>query len=306
MLFSNPVAVTSAPDLHQMHTIGKMGIRRVELQLSPARYTTEELADLFRTSGTEPMAFRVSPDMGLGTPSFELENWRYWLETVAPLFLEQPKWVIGFGATVTLGEIFEFLDERPHDFNALHDFKTQYVETVIKQLRQIEEIAKPLGIHLLIENAPMGGPLYFEPGQARIHPALRTPRHLLQITQATDVKLCLDTAHARIASNVLSYMHRSRSLFAGATEKEIMNAPRSWREFYRQTQEHIAMVRLSYAVSWGDTPHTAHIPFPEEAHPELLDFAEEVDTATPISLTAGETSEQLPVFLDTLRQLKKR
>ncbi|MDN4594812.1 hypothetical protein [Polycladomyces subterraneus] len=306
MLFSNPVAVTSPPDLHQLHTIGKLGIRRVELQLSSTRYTSEELADLFRTSGTEPIAFRVPPHMGLGTPSFDLEHWRYWLETVAPLFPEQPKWVIGFGATVSLGEIFEFLDERPHDFNALHDFKTEYVETVINQLRQIEEIAQPLHIQLLIENAPMGGSLYFEPGQARIHPALRTPRHLLQIAQATGVKLCLDTAHGRIVSNVLSYMHRSRSLFAGATEKEILNAPRSWQEFYKQTRDHIELIRLSYAVSWGDTPQTAHIPFPKEAHSELLDFAEEVDTATPITLVAGETSEQLPSFLDTLRQLKKR
>src|SRR4051794_12366069 len=99
MLFSNPVAATSPPDLHQLHTIGKLGIRRVELQLSSTRYSSEELADLFRTSGTEPIAFRVPPHMGLGTPSFDLEHWRYWLETVAPLFPEQPKWVIGFGAT---------------------------------------------------------------------------------------------------------------------------------------------------------------------------------------------------------------
>jgi hypothetical protein len=300
------MSVTSAPDLHQLHTIGKWGIRRVELQLPSARYTTEELADLFRTSGTKPIAFRVPPHMGLGTHSFDLQDWRYWLETVAPLFSEQPRWVIGFGATVSLGQIFEFLDERPRDFNALHDFKTQYTETVIHQLRQIEEIAKPLHIQLLIENAPMGGALYFEPGQARIHPALRTPRHLKQITQATDAKLCLDTAHARVVSNVLSYMHRSRSLFAGATEKEILNAPRSWQEFYKQTRDHVALIRLSYAVSWGDTPQTAHISFPEEAHPELLDFAEEVDVATPIALVAGETSEQLPSFLDALRHLKKR
>lgn len=304
MLFSNPVAATSAPDLHHLHTIGKLGIHRVELNLTSDRFTTEELADLFQTSNTEPIAFRVPPYMGLGTRSFDLEDWRYWLETVAPLFPDGPKWVIGFGATVALGEIFEFLDERPYDFNALHDYKTQYVETMIHQLRRIEEVAKPLEIQLLIENAPMGGPLYFEPGRARIHPSLRTPHHLLQITQATDVKLCLDTAYARIASNVLTYMHRSRSLFAGATEKEILNAPRTWREFHSQIRDVVALVRLSYAVSWGDTPQTAHIPFPEDAHSELLDFAEEVDAATPITL-AGKTS-QLSTFLGELRQLKKR
>ncbi|OYD07681.1 hypothetical protein [Paludifilum halophilum] len=306
MLFSNPLVAASTAELHELHQISNQDIKRTELQLPSTRYTREDLKDLFRTTDTAPVAFRAPEHLGLGKSRFSPEEWESWFHTVAPLFSGEPGYFVCHGATVALGEVFEFLDERPRDFNALHDYKTQYVENMIDQLRRLEEIAEPLGIQLLLENTPIGGDEYFEPGKERIHPALRTPRHLLRVAEATGTRVCFDTAHARITSNVFTYMHRSRSLFAAATEKEILNATRSWIQFYESIKDITGLVRLSYAVSWGDTPQTAHIPFPEAAYAELLDFAEQIDPETPVILAGGNSEHRLKQMLETLRELKKR
>ncbi|SEN04902.1 sugar phosphate isomerase/epimerase family protein [Lihuaxuella thermophila] len=305
MLFSNPISATLSLDLHRLHQVRDTGITRVELQLPEDHYTAEEIKEIIDLTGITPVAFRMPKRLGMGTPSFSVDEWKYWLETVDSVLLSDQRQVVCHGATVPLGAIFEYLDQRPTDFNALHDFKTQYVERVISQIQQLEGTLKELGIQLLIENSPMGSDSYFEPGQSAIYPALRTPRHLLQIIEATDAKLCLDTAHARITSNVLTYMHRSRSMFAGATEKEILSSTKSWIDFYTQVKPHVSLIRLSYAVSWGDTPETAHIPFPASAYGELLTFAEQVDNEVCITLAAGQTHEQLTQMLNTLRDLKR-
>ncbi|MDR6225032.1 hypothetical protein [Desmospora profundinema] len=305
MLFSNPITAQADAELHQMRQVRDQGIHDIELQLPSTRYSREELSDLFQITQTRPVAFRAPENMPLGKGPINLEDWEYWLETAALLFEESPhRYFICHGAAVTLGEVFDYLDARPRDFNALHDYKTRYVETIIDQLKQLEEKARSLDIRLLIENAPMGGTEYFEPGRDRIHPALRTPRHLLRIAEATGTGICLDTAHARITSHVLSYMHRSRSLFAAATEKEILNATRTWIQFYEQVSNRTSLVRLSFAISWGDTDTTHHVPFPEGAYPELLDFADQVDPNLPIILPVNKN--QLKEMAEPLLRLKKR
>jgi sugar phosphate isomerase/epimerase len=305
MLFSNPIAAAGTLDFHLLNQIAQSGVKKVEIQLPDERYTAEEVKEIIRLAGVEPVAFRMPNRLGLGTASFDLSEWTYWLETVAASFPGSGLSIICHGAPVPLGVIFEYLDARPTDFNALQDFKEAYVGTIIQQLKEIKVVADKLKLRLLIENAPMGSDRYFEPGQSMLYPALRTPRHLLQIVEEAEVGLLLDTAHARISSNVLTYMHRSRSLFAGATEKEIMSAPADWVEFCKQVKGKTGLIRLSYAVSWGDTPETKHIPFPSAAYSELIRFAEQLeDGNTPVILVAGN-SEGLKHMLRSLHDLKK-
>ncbi|MBA4493167.1 TIM barrel protein [Paenactinomyces guangxiensis] len=305
MLFSNPVSITSPLDLHRLHQIADEGINRVELQLPEDRYTATELSEMLKLGKVTPIAFRMPNYLGLGTSSFSVDEWKYWFETIDPVLDTEHRHIICHGAAVPLGAIFEYLDARPADFNALHDFKTQYVERMISQIQQLGKLAKDRGIQLLIENTPVGGHAYFEPGQSTIYPALRTPRHLLQIVEATEAKICFDTAHARITSNVLTYMHRSRSMFAAATEKEILSSTKTWIDFYKEIKPHVALIRLSYAISWGDTPQTCHIPFPSSAYEELISFAEQADDQVPISIAAGRTKDELKQMLQTLHDLKR-
>lgn len=305
MLFVNPISATTSLDLHQWHQVTGVGLTSLEIQLPDERYPAEEIRELTQIAGVTPIGFRAPKKMGLGTPSFSIDQWKYWLKTIHQVMGAKQTYLICHGATVPLGAFFEYLDARPTDFNALHDFKTQYVERMILQIQQLEKESFDMGIQLLVENLPMGGEIYFEPGQSTIYPALRTPRHLLQITDATTAKLCFDTANARITSNVLTYMHRSRSIFAGATEKEILSATKNWVDFYKQVKDHVALIRLSYAISWGDTPQTTHLPFPASAYGELLSFAEQVEEGLPITLATGTQPEGLKQMLQTLHELKR-
>jgi sugar phosphate isomerase/epimerase len=305
MLFANPIAATLPLDYHRLKQAADNGVSLIEIQLPAEPYSAAELKEIIQMARVTPIAFRVPEKMVLGTSSFQLDEWSRLQESLADVFTTDTRFVILHGATVPLGVIFEYLDARPTDFNALKDFKTEYVERIIDQLNQLAPLAQKWGIQLLIENAPMGSESYFEPGRAMIYPALRTPRHLLQIAEATDAKLLFDTAHARITSNVLTYMHRSRSMFAGATETEIRSAASSWVDFYQQVKESVGLVRLSYAISWGDTPETSHIPFPETAFTELISFAETVDENVPVTLGTLHRREHLSNMLETLHGLKK-
>ncbi|MCS1350485.1 hypothetical protein [Mechercharimyces sp. CAU 1602] len=306
MLFSNLLAATTPLHMHSLHHMHKHGLDHVVIQLPEERYEYAELEEIFAVTKTKPQAFRMPHSLGLGTHHFPLEDWKYWLTTTAPLLDQKSAGIIVHGSTVALGDIFAYLDKRPRQFHALHDYKTQYVERFIEQLLTLQQIAHPLGISLLVENAPMGGSYYFEPGNNAIHPALRTPRHLLRITEATKAKLCFHSAHARVTSHALSYMHRSRSLFGAATEKEILNASRTWIDFYEKVKEKTALVLLSYATSWGDTPETNRIPFPASTYPELLQFAEVVHEQVPIALDLQGNDLYVKQMMDTLRQLKNR
>lgn len=302
MLFSNPLAISSELDLHQLRQLKQCQITTVELQLPEQRYTMAEIRELLQFAELTPLALRMPTPMGLGVSSLQTEEWKYWLDVASQILDKGKGYLIVHGATVPFGSIFEYFNARPTDFNALHDFKTAYIERMISQIRMIYTLLGSSSVQILVENAPMGGHHYFEPGRSLIHPALRTPHHLLQIVEATPAKLCFDTAHARITSNVLTYMHRSRSLFAGATEREVMSATKTWVDFYEQVKPHVAMVRLGSAISWGDTTDTCHIPFTPETYEELLDFAEKVDGKVPISLSGGD---QLQQMVQTLHELKR-
>jgi len=305
MLFTNLIAAQCPLNYHLLHQLSLDGLKQVEVMLMEDEYTTDELKEMFGLAKVTPIAFRMPPSLGLGTSSFSMQKCEAWLNTLAPVFQTDERHVIFHGSGIPLGMIFSYLDERPTDFNALTDFKADYVKTIIEQLEKIKEIAEPLGITLHLENAPMGSEAYFEPGQSKLYPALRTPRHLLNIAEETGIKLLFDTAHARITSNVLTYMHRSRSLFAGATEQEILSTPSSWIDYYKQVKPHVSIIRLSYAISWGDTPVTNHIPFPESAYAELIAFAETVDPNTPIILPMGEGKGNIDQMMQTLKNLKR-
>ncbi|MBS7530119.1 hypothetical protein IC619_006360 [Hazenella sp. IB182353] len=304
MLFSNPIASYVKLDFHHFHYASELDLNQVIIQLPDEKYSSDELVQLINSSAIRPIGYRMPLSMALGSKPTEAE-WKKWFACISPTFNDNHRFIILHGQQVALGSIFEYLDDHASDFNALHDFKTHYVENMITQLSQLQQLAKQYELTLLIENAAIGGMTYFEPGQAFIHPALRTPRHLIQIAEATGVKICFDTAHARITSHVLTYMHRSRSMFAGATEKEILNSTKNWIDFYHQIEDHIGLIQLSYAVSFGDTPTTTHIPFPQERYSEIIDFAECVNPTIPIALHSGTHPQNLKQQLDMIHFLKK-
>jgi hypothetical protein len=305
MLFQNPIASASRFDLHQLHEIGQTEIKNVEITFPEDETRLDESEEMLKGTQVTPIAFRMPETMGLGTNHFSLEKWKPYLETAGKLLGSTNRFLIVHGACVPLGQIFEYLDAHPREFHALQDYKTEYVKTATEQIHQLLPLAKELNLQLLLENAPMGNEAYFEPGRSMLYPALRTPHHLLQIAEKTGIKLCFNTANARIATNVLTYMHRSRSMFAGATEKEILSSPSNWIFFYDQIKHYVGFIRLSYAVSWGDLPETTHIPFPESAYDELLFFAETVNENLPVSL-AVQNEHALRQMLHTLHALKKR
>lgn len=305
MLFQNPIAASCRFDLHQLHEIGQTEINYVEITLPEEKNRLDELKEMVKRSQVTPIAFRMPAPMGLGTNQFSLEKWKPYLENAAKFLGNANRFLIVHGACVPLGQIFEYLDAHPREFHALQDYKTDYVKTVTEQIQQLSPLAKELNLQFLLENAPIGSEAYFEPGRSMIYPALRTPHHLLQIAEKTGIKICFNSANARIATNVLTYMHRSRSMFGGATEKEILSSPSNWVLFYEQIKDNVGFIRLSYAVSWGDLPETTHIPFPESAYDELLFFAEIVNETLPISL-AVRNIHALMKMLETLHSLKKR
>ncbi|MRG28160.1 TIM barrel protein [Laceyella tengchongensis] len=303
MLFTNPIAAYCPIHFHALRQTADAGCPQIELQLPNDPYSATELSELLQLSKLTPVAFRAPVSLGLGTSPFPLEEWKHWLALIAQLNLERPR-LVCHAAPVPLGAIFEYMDDHPTDFNSLQEMKSELVKRIAAQLNQLHELGKAANIELFIENAPMGGDTYFEPGHSMLYPVLRTPRHLLQLTGQAPVQICFDTSHARITSNALTYMHRSRSLFAGATEQEILHAPNHWLRFHELCKERIGLVRLGYALSWGDTPSTRHIPFPESAYDELIDFAEQVDPSLPIVLAVGG-KEALQQSLATLHELKR-
>ncbi|MGX9708670.1 hypothetical protein [Laceyella tengchongensis] len=303
MLFTNPIAAYCPIHFHALRQTSDAGCPQIELQLPNDPYSATELSELLQLSKLTPVAFRAPVSLGLGTSPFPLEEWKHWLALIAQLNLERPR-LVCHAAPVPLGAIFEYMDDHPTVFHSLQEMKSELVKRIAAQLNLLHELGKAANIELFIENAPMGGDAYFEPGHSMLYPVLRTPRHLLQLTEQAPVQICFDTAHARITSNALTYMHRSRSLFAGATEQEILHAPNHWLRFHELCKERIGLVRLGYALSWGDTPSTRHIPFPESAYDELIDFAEQVDPSLPIVLAVGG-KEALQQSLATLHELKR-
>lgn len=304
MLLSNPLAISTDLDLYRLRRGLSFGINQMVIQLPNEIGTPQELQDILQIAQAKPIAYRAPQNLTLGNDEFSLSAWLEWFKVIHAA-TSSPVSLIVHGTKVALGTIFEYLDARPTDFYALQDFKTEYVQRITNQLQQLKDHADQHQIELLLENAAMGSEAYFEPGHSELYPALRTPNHLLQIVEATGVKLCFDTANARITSHLLTYMHRSRSMFAGATEKEILHAPHNWIEFYEKIQAHVSLIQLSYAVSWGDTKKTTHISFPSSAYGELLTFAEKVKPETPISIAVTHPEPHLRNLMDALHALKR-
>lgn len=304
MLLSNSLAISTDLDLYRLRRGLQFGINQMVLQLPNELCTPQEFQDLLQIAQAKPIAYRAPQKLTLGSNEFSLSAWLEWFQIIGAT-TSSPIPLIVHGAKVALGTIFEYLDARPTDFYALQDFKTEYVQRITSQLLQLKEHADQHHIELLLENAPMGSEAYFEPGHSELYPALRTPNHLLQIVETTGIKLCFDTAHARITSHLFTYMHRSRSMFAGATEKEILHAPHNWIDFYEKIKNNVSLIRLSYAVSWGDTKETTHISFPTSAYGELLTFAEKVNPETPISIAVTQPEPHLRNMMDALHALKR-
>jgi hypothetical protein len=304
MLFANPIAAECPLALACLNQAKNSGLRFVSIQLPDEWMPPEEGKKALELADIRPLALRAPSSLGLGTSDFRQAEWEKWIHTLSALSPDGQKLIL-HGSPIPLGLIFEYLDKRPTDFHALGDFKSAYIEKIMQQVQQIKGMADEYGIQLYLENAPMGGEAYFEPGRTLLYPSLRTPRHLLQIAETMGIGICFNSANARITSNALTYMHRSRSLFAGATEEEITGAADSWIDFYQRVKTHTGLIRLSYAISWGDTPHTTHIPFPESSYPELIQFAEQVNENIPVILALRDPKSGLKPMLDVLYQLKK-
>ncbi|MDQ0416267.1 hypothetical protein J2Z48_000431 [Croceifilum oryzae] len=303
MLLSNSLAINTELDLSGLRRSIQFGFEQMMLQLPNEICTTQEFQSLLQLARIKPIAYRAPKSLTLGDTEFSLSEWLEWFHIIHAT-TSSPTFLIVHGTKVALGTIFEYLDARPTDFYALQDYKTEYVQRIIDQLTELKKHADQHQIELLLENAPMGDEGYFEPGHSELYPALRTPNHLLKIVEKTGVKLCFDTANARITSHLLTYMHRSRSMFAGATEKEILYASPNWLEFYEKIQPHVAFIQLSYAMSWGDTRETTHISFPTSSYGELLTFAETVNPETPISIAIPQSEPHLRNMMDALHALK--
>ncbi|MCF6092794.1 sugar phosphate isomerase/epimerase [Microaerobacter geothermalis] len=307
MLFNKPIATLVLPDIHEMKLAKESGLSSIVFQLDHGDYMADELKELIQFVHMNVDALRIPQDLALGLDDLNLKGLVQIIQLAGEICTSKPGMVILHSHTVTLGEIFEYLEKHARDFQALQDFKDHWVNKIISQIRSLIPIAQKNQVILALENAPMGGMEYFESGHGYIHPALRTPRHLKSIVKETGIKLCFDTANARITTNALTYMKRSRSLFAGATENEILSSPSNWLDFYKEIKEDVAMILLSDSISWGDTATTSHIPFREDHFPELLSFAEMLEGNIPIALSLNETGkpgEQLQKMMQILHQLK--
>lgn len=311
MLFKDQIGAFSPFDYHQLRKIHQKGIERVTLQLNHLDYTADEIKEMLNITHVKPIAIQLPSVFKLGHHDIDLGALKKLMQQIAAAFDDNQPFIILETKSVALGEIFEYFETKPGDFKALYDFKEVWIEQLIDNCHKIKEIADSLQLPLLIQNVPMGSPHYFEPGNAKIYPALRTPRHLVKIAESTGVNVCFHTGNARIATNVLHYMKRSRSVFAAATEEEILSSPADWLEFYEEVAPYVKLIHLCDSLSWGDTESSNHIPFLKDHIPELLRFAELLGTnAPPVVLHLNEMpkphdqSSYLQQMIQLLKELK--
>lgn len=285
MLFKNKLGALALLDFHALHHIHETGIQNVTLELTRQDDSAKEIKDMLGMNQLIPVAIRLPEAFKLGHEKIDLLVLGQLFDRLTAAFPNQKLSIILETPTVALGDIFDYFETKPGDFKALHDFKEVSVKHIIELCHDIKKLADPRGLNLLIENAPMGGQQFFEPGQERIYPVLRTPRHLIRIVEETGIHLCFHTGNARISSNALQYMKRSRSLFAAATEEEILSSPSDWIEFFKEIFPYVKLIHLSDSLSWGDTAHSNNIPFRQEHTHELLKFADILtDSLVPVIL----------------------
>jgi hypothetical protein len=274
MLFKNKVGALTPLDFHALRHLNEMGMQHVTLELTRSDDSAKEIEDMLSINKLVPIAVRLPAIFKLGYQKIDLAALGQLFDRLTAACPGQKLSIILETTTVALGDIFDYFETKPGDFKALHDFKEVSVSHIIELCHDIKKLAEPRGLNVLIENAPMGGKHFFELGQERIYPVLRTPRHLIKIAKETGISICFHTGNARISSNVLQYMKRSRSLFAAATEEEVLSSPPDWLEFFKEISPYVKQIHLSDSLSWGDTSHSNNIPFRQEHVHELLRFAD--------------------------------
>lgn len=287
MLVSNELAVLFPYFAEEASLVRNQGIRKAEIRLDYIGYSGEELRDHLAQLPVEVIGLRVPDTEGLGARKLDLEGLKRLIrevgEALSPHPAENRRMVIGT-QPVAITDIFAYMDHHPNDFTALVEYKEEWLERAIEQASALKREADQAGLQLLLENAPICGMYFFEPGEGKIYPALRTPDDLLKTVEETGVGLCFHSGYARMASNLFTYMKRSRSLFAGATEAEVFAAPVNWILFYERVASHVRLVHLSDCIGLGDTLQTRHAPFRKRYWDELESFVSLLPHSIPIVL----------------------
>jgi hypothetical protein len=312
MLFRNKLGALAPLDFHHLRKVKQEGLEFVTLELTHTDYTPQEISELLQLQQLEVIAVRLPETFQLGYQEVDTTAFSQLLDLVSSAFPQQEINLILVGKAVALGEIFDYFETKPGDFKALQDFKELWKQSMIDSIRKIKDLAEAKGISLLLENAPIGGLHYFEPGHERIYPILRTPHFLLEVVKEAGIGICFHTGNARVVCNVLQYMKRSRSIFAAATEDEILRSPVDWLDFYTQISPYTKLIHLTDSLSWGDTQATNNIPFRSEHIHELLKFSDMMqEEQTPIVLHVKHEQWGKPEdnyinqMLKVLRELKK-
>lgn len=306
MLFKHKLGAYAPAEYQPLQQLEKLEIRKTTLSLLHTQYSAEELSELCHIHQVQPVAIELPESLFLSLDHFHLEAHKEILEQLSLAFPEFKPFIILKIKPVSVAEIFDYLEANPGDFKALLDYKELWMEKLVDQIVQLKEIAAVHKLQLLLENTPMGADFYFEPGQERIYPLLRTPQQLKEICAKTGIGVCFHTGNARVTTNVFRYMRRSRSIFAAATEEEIIQSPQDWLEYYDQLEQHVQLIHLCDSISWGDTPHSNNIAFRAERVHELLDLAERLENkSSPVILHVPAIEQDQQVVLkDMLQQLK--
>ncbi len=281
MIANNPIAVLLPYHFNQPGMIRQQGIHAAEIQLIDTDHRSEELKHHLEPLRLQVIAFRSPVPLGTGDVS-KITGLKNLVVEVGRMKPGRAPYLVLHPSPVSIHAVFAFLDERPGDFDALSDYKEKWLDQIVQEIYELKEAAAGSGVSLLLENAPIGSMYYFEPGEGKIFPGLRTPRDLLYIRDKTGIDLCFHTGFARISCNVLTYMKRSRSLFAGATEDEVMNASVDWVIFYEKIADRVKMIHLSDSISLGDTPLTRKVPFRKNTWFELERFVSLLPSSIPI------------------------
>lgn len=313
MLFQLEQIGALAPlDFHSLRQLKEEGIQKATLELSHIDYEPNEIEEMTSLNNIQPIAVRLPEELHLGHELTEESQYVKIFSLLSQAFKNQVIYIILQTKPVAVGEVFDYFETKPGDFKALQDFKELWFEQVVQACRKLKEIAEAQGVQLLFENAPIGGKHYFEPGHDKIYPLFRTPHHLDELCTKTGMGLCFHTGNARISTNVLQYMKRSRSIFAAATEDEILRSPTDWIEFYQRINAHVKLVHLCDSISWGDTEEGNDIPFRTDQIPELLKFAQVFeDSSIPVVLHVRQKLKhqnqrsRVQHMLQMLKELRK-
>lgn len=282
LIVNNPIAVLLPYHFNHTGMIRQQGIHSAEIQLIDTNHHSEELKHHLDPLRLQVIAFRSPVPIGTTGDGDKINGIKKLIEEVGRTMSRLTPFFVLHTSPVSINEIFAFLDEHPGDFDALADYKEMWLDRIIHEIYELKDVSAQSGVTLLLENTPIGTMYYFEPGEGKIYPGLRTPHDLIKIHEKTGIDLCFHSGYARISCNVLTYMKRTRSLFAGATEEEVMNASVDWVIFYEKIADRVKLIHLSDSISLGDTPLTRKVPFRKNTWFELERFVSLLPSSVPI------------------------